>query len=152
MAAGRVAAVARVHAHFHLDEDIEKVAVLTYLRRLCEDLSGILGVPIVVDGGAGELPTTAIQPVGLIVNELVTNAAKHGAGKVTVHYNGEDGCKLTVCDEGEGLSEDFDAKTSARGLGMKIVHVLAQQLGGRVTAGANPAGRGACFVVTLPVN
>ena len=86
MAANRVAAVARVHRHFHLEDDTANVGALTYLRRLCDDLSGILGVPVEVDGDDGSLPTTAIQPVGLIVNELVTNATKHGAGKVTVIY------------------------------------------------------------------
>jgi signal transduction histidine kinase len=33
---------------------------------------------------------------------------------------------------------------------MKLVALLASQLGGRLSAGANPAGRGACFSVTFP--
>jgi two-component sensor histidine kinase len=150
MASNRVAAVARVHRHFHLDEDTANAPALTYLRRLCEDLSGILGVTIDVDGESGMLPTTAIQPVGLIVNELVTNAAKHGAGRVSVTYKCKDGGKLIVCDEGVGLSANFDQATSAHGLGMKIVAVLAKQLGGQFIAGPNPAGKGACFTVTFP--
>ena len=32
------------------------------------------------------VPTTLIQPIGLLTNELVTNAAKHGAGKINVTY------------------------------------------------------------------
>lgn len=82
-AANRVAAVARVHRHFHIEDDTATVPALTYLRRLCEDLSKILGVTVEVDGDNGLLPTTAIQPVGLIVNELVINAAKHGAVRST---------------------------------------------------------------------
>jgi two-component sensor histidine kinase len=39
-AASRVAAVARVHRHFHLEEDTPKVPALTYLRRLCDDQPG----------------------------------------------------------------------------------------------------------------
>ena len=149
IAASRVSAVAQVHRHFHLHEQTERVATLTYLRRLCEDLAGAVGVPIEVSGENGMLPTASIQPIGLIVNELVTNAAKHGAGKITVDYKCKDECKLTVCDEGEGLPADFDATTSGSGLGMKIVNVLATQLGGEVAASANPSGRGACFVVTF---
>jgi len=38
----------------------------------------------------------------------------------------------------------------ANGLGMKVTHVLAGQLGGSLTAGANPAGKGACLTVTFP--
>ena len=149
-AASRVAAVARVHRHFHVEEDTAFVPALTYIRRLCEDLSDILEVPIKVDGDNGSLPTTSIQPVGLIVNELVTNAAKHGAGQVSVSYRCEEVCKITVCDEGSGLPANFDPATNAQGLGMKIAAVLTKQLGGTFTADANPAGKGACFGVSFP--
>ena len=40
----------------------------------------------------------------------------------------------------------------AGSLGMKLVALLTSQLSGRLSAGANPAGRGACFVVTLPAS
>jgi two-component sensor histidine kinase len=149
-AASRVAAVARVHRHFHLEEDTAKVPALTYLRRLCDDLAGILGVPIEVDGDNGLLPTTSIQSIGLVVNEFVINAAKHGAGTVRVTYRCNGSSKITVCDEGSGLPADFDPTTNAKGLGMKIADVLAKQLGGSFSAGPNPAGRGACFAVSFP--
>ena len=148
-AAGRVSAVARVHRHFHLEDDTAFVPALTYLRRLCEDLASILGVTIEVSGENGMLPTTSIQPVGLVVNELVTNAAKHGAGKISVSYRCKDGCKISVCDEGPGLPPDFDPDAQTHGLGMKIAKVLAGQLGGSFTAGANPAGKGACFTLAF---
>jgi two-component sensor histidine kinase len=45
-----------------------------------------LGKPIAVHGDQGEVPTTWVQPIGLIANELVTNAAKHGTGKTDVTY------------------------------------------------------------------
>jgi two-component sensor histidine kinase len=150
-AASRVAAVARVHRHFHLENDVAQVPALAYLRRLCDDLSGIFGVPVEVDGEADLLPTTSIQPVGLIVNELVTNAAKHGAGVINVTYKaGDAGRELIVCDQGEGLPDGFDLPRNVNGLGMKIVDVLAKQLGGAVAARANPSGTGACFAVTFP--
>ena len=43
-----------------------------------------------VDGDSDSLRNESIQPVGLIVNELVTNAAKHGAGPITVMYKSRD--------------------------------------------------------------
>jgi two-component sensor histidine kinase len=150
-AANRVAAVARVHRHFHLENDIAQVPAITYLRRLCDDLSGIFGVPVEVDGESDLLPTTSIQPVGLIVNELVTNAAKHGAGKINVTYkSGTSVRELIVCDQGKGLPDGFDPARSVRGLGMKVVDVLAKQLGGGVAARPNSSGIGACFAVTFP--
>jgi two-component sensor histidine kinase len=146
MAANRVAAVAQVHRNFYTDE-AEETSCITFLRRLCSDLSGILGTTIEVGGDEGKVSTTRIQPIGLIVNELVTNAAKHGAGRIYVEYKIRQGThELSVYDEGEGLSNDFSPEGSA-GLGMKVVTTLARQLGGQMTAQANPAGRGACFKV-----
>jgi two-component sensor histidine kinase len=150
IAATRVAAVARVHRHFYLDEAAEEVSCLTYLRRLCGDLSGILVRPIEVDGDEGSVPTTTIQPIGLIVNELVVNAAKHGAGKIQVTFTLKGNCAISVCDQGTGVARGFEPQSSSAGLGMKVVGVLAKQLGGEFSAGPNPAGRGACFVVTFP--
>jgi two-component sensor histidine kinase len=150
MAANRVAAVAQVHRNFYTDE-AEHTSCITFLRRLCADLSGILGMPIEVRGDEGKVPTTRIQPIGLTLNELVTNAAKHGAGNIDVQYKiAGNGHELTVCDEGRGLPKNFDPDQSV-GLGMKVVTALAKQLGGRMTAQPNPAGKGACFKVAFPM-
>ncbi len=148
-AATRVAAVARVHRNFYLGES-DELSCIQFLSRLCSDLSDICGVPIEVSGDEGMVPTTMIQPIGLLTNELVTNAAKHGAGKVEVMYTVEAGRReLRVCDSGQGVPADFDPAKS-RGLGMKVVDVLAKQLGGVLEVAANPRGHGACFQVGFP--
>ena len=150
MAANRVAAVARVHRNYVSDAAAE-VSCITFIRRLCADLSNILGKPIDVHGDEGNVPTTRIQPIGLLVNELVTNAAKHTMGKIDVTYKIEgDIHELNVCDDGEGLPAGFDPEKSVTGLGMRVVTILANQLSGRVTAHLNPTGRGACFTVAFP--
>ncbi|MGI8611468.1 MAG: ATP-binding protein, partial [Sphingomicrobium sp.] len=56
--------------------------------------------------------------------------------------------ELSVCDQGEGVPADFDV-TNSEGLGMKVVRVLAKQLGGGVEVMPNPNGRGACFRVAF---
>ncbi|MFC6488194.1 sensor histidine kinase [Nitratireductor sp. GCM10026969] len=150
MAANRVAAVARVHQNFHI-EAADEISCIGFLRRLCADLSGILDRPVKVDGDEGNVPTERIQPIGLIVNELVTNAAKHGATNINVVYHLKDGMhELSVRDNGEGLPPGFDLEQSASGLGMKVVKALADQLGGRVSAVPNPSGCGCCFTVAFP--
>lgn len=150
MAANRVAAVAQVHRNFYSDAAAE-VSCITFLRRLCADLANILGRSIGVHGDDGDVPTTSVQPIGLLVNELVTNAAKHSLGKIDVIYRIDgDTHALSVCDDGEGLPVGFDPDQSVTGLGMRVITVLARQLGGRVTAQPNPTGRGSCFVVAFP--
>lgn len=147
-AATRVAAVARVHRNFY-SSDTDQASCITFLSRLCADLSDICGVAVEVSGDEGMVPTTLIQPIGLLTNELVTNAAKHGAGKIDVIYRIEgDRRELSVCDQGPGVPADFDV-ASSEGLGMKVVRVLAKQLGGDVEVVPNPNGRGACFRVAF---
>lgn len=149
MAAHRVGSVARVHRHLLDEQNVASVSALAYITRLSGDLADILGVPVTVTGEETQLTTKTIQSVGLLLNELVTNAAKHGAGTITVSFEAtQSDCKLSVCDEGKGLPPGFDF-AAQKGMGMKIIDVLATQLGGSVTTGAGN-GRGTCLVVTFP--
>ena len=152
-AANRVLAVARVHRNFSADEGSDRVPVVAYLHRLCGELADILSADIKVSGTEASVPTAQILAIGLIVNELATNATKHGGGPIRITFTSEGAGKFELCvlDEGPGLPSGFtlNSKTS-RGLGMKVVTVLVEQLDGSLTAHANPAGRGACFRVAFP--
>jgi two-component sensor histidine kinase len=153
-AANRVLAVARVHRNFAADEAASRIPVVAYLRRLCGELSDILNAPVAVEGGVASVPTSQILAIGLIVNELVTNAKKHGDGVIKVRFDtrADDQHELCVLDRGGGLPKGFLPNAQDRdGIGMKVITALASQLDGKLTAGANPAGSGACFTVTFPV-
>jgi two-component sensor histidine kinase len=149
LAANRIDAVAQVHRHFSSDLSGD-TSCIDYLRRLCADLSAILGRPVVVVGDEGTVPTSSIQPIGLLVNELVTNAAKHGAGRIDVAYTTDNVAhEIVVCDEGPGLPPDFDPNANRPSLGMRIITSLVQQLDGTLTAGHRTEGEGACFSVAF---
>lgn len=149
-AANRVAAVAQVHRHFYADA-ADEVSCVAYLRRLCDELAGILGREIVVDGDEDMVPAASIQPIGLLTNELVTNAAKHGAGKIEVMFSASvDAGRLIVCDAGTGLKSDFDPHSTTAGLGMRVITTLVRQLQGTLSAGPRARGHGACFTVEFP--
>jgi two-component sensor histidine kinase len=153
-AGNRVSAVARVHRTFAAEPSAERLPILAYLRRLCGELADILETGIDIEGIEASIPTEQILALGLIVNELVTNAKKHGVGaiKVTFKSAGPGDYELCVLDEGEGLPDDFTLGSSnnSGGLGLKVVTALVSQLQGRLSAHPNPAGRGACFRVTFP--
>lgn len=137
LAASRVSAVARVHQHIFQTDEADTSGCRYYLERLCEDVSNIIGQEawIVVDGIDAELPVDMIPPIGLAVNELVTNACKNGARlvNVTLEREGAD-FELSVSDDGEGLPADFDPQTTP-GLGMKVVRMVARQLAGTFSFG-----------------
>jgi two-component sensor histidine kinase len=152
IAANRVSAVGRVHRHFAANEVASEVPILGYLRRLCGELSDILGADIAVGGVETNVPSTQILALGLITHELLTNAKKHGAGKIAVALMPYGACAhaLRITDEGEGLPQGFTPERVGGGLGLKVVTALVSQLNGRLAARASPAGRGACITVTFP--
>ncbi|MBC8038041.1 MAG: GAF domain-containing protein [Rhizobiales bacterium] len=149
-AASRVSAVGRAHEHLYLSDSIGTVDCLNYLRRVCADLSALLdGGGIVVEGSEVQMPTKYVVPLGLIVTELVTNAAKQGARNVTVSLAVDPSGRnaLSVTDDGKGLPADFDPAVT-RGLGMKVISSLVSRLKGEMTFGApGGGGRGARFTV-----
>ncbi|HLZ01692.1 MAG TPA: histidine kinase dimerization/phosphoacceptor domain -containing protein [Bradyrhizobium sp.] len=142
LASTRISAVARAHRNIYRNKTVGRANGQDYLERLCSDLSDMLGLNgrerIVVDAVDAELPTEQIVPLGLIVNELVTNAAKHGAGNITVKLEDatSKGYILSVSDQGTSLPADFDPART-RGLGMKVIGALAQQLGGELRFDGN---------------
>jgi two-component sensor histidine kinase len=149
LAANRVAAVAQVHRHFARDAS-DEASCIDFLRRLCSDLSAILDRSVAVTGDPGQVPTTWIQPIGLLVNELVTNAAKHGAGAIDVTYTTTGGRhRLVIRDEGPGLAPDFDPNSERTSLGMRIITLLVKQLRGTMTAVNRSDAKGACFTVSF---
>jgi two-component sensor histidine kinase len=155
IAAGRVAALGRVHRRLHLLDHQDKVEFRGYLQDLCEDLSGLLfragnAHEILVEGWKVEIPTKLAIPLGFIVNELITNSAKYATGQVIVQIEVTSSGKhsLSVIDEGPGLPAGFDPAASV-GLGMKIVLALVKQIGGEFGIWPGKNDRGTRFTVTF---
>jgi two-component sensor histidine kinase len=157
IAANRVATIGSVHKRLHALDHVTSVELKQYLENLCQDMRGILPAEgcehnLAVEGIELEVPTTIGIPLGYIVSELVTNSAKYAKGKITVSL-GVDlgiGCKLSVSDDGPGLPKGFDPKKS-KGLGMKIISSLVNQIGGQLLFGPNHSGGGARFTVLFQV-
>ena len=143
-----------MHRTFAAEPNAERLPILAYLRRLCGELADILETSVAIDGIDASIPTEQILALGLIANELVTNAKKHGAGRDQGHFQDRPAGASTnfaFSTKAKGLPEGFAPdRHSAGSLGMKLVALLVSQLDGRLLAGANPAGRGASFTVRFP--
>jgi two-component sensor histidine kinase len=128
-AAARVLAIAAVHRRLYSGGSPVAADAREYLRRLLDDLRLLLPSSgerrLVLDMQALMLSTDDLAHLGLIVVELVTNALKHGSGKVTIAVMPEaDALAVSVSDEGAGFPASFDPAAAA-GLGLKIVASMA---------------------------
>ena len=92
-------------------------------------------------------------PLGLILNELISNGVRHafpggrsGVIAVDLHQRGDHRLALVVRDNGVGLPGNFALETSSS-LGLRLVMLLAGQIGGELTYRNND---GAEFTVTCP--
>jgi len=151
-AVDRIQTIAEVHASLYRASSTDQVDFAAYLKRLCERLTASLldgdRVRIEVDADPTMAPLEEAVSLGLIVNELVTNAAKHAypppaAGVIHVTLrNMPEQLTLEVCDEGCGLPD----VGSGPGIGMRLVRSLVQQCGGELQVDRE---RGASFVVRL---
>jgi two-component sensor histidine kinase/PAS domain-containing protein len=146
-AAERVRSISDVHAALAGDAGAGSVDFAAYLEDLIARLDRSLGlregVRLALRTEPASLPAEAVVPLGMAVNELVTNAVKYaypspaeGPIEVALEREGDD-LLLSVRDEGVGLP----AGGGRNGLGMRLVRSLAGQAGGELHVGVGPGAR-----------
>lgn len=151
-AVDRIETIADVHASLYRVSSTDQIDFAGYLKRLCDRLATSLldddRVRIEADIDPTMAPLEEAVPLGLIVNELVTNAAKYAypppvAGVIHVAlHNTPEALILKVSDEGRGLP----GPDTASGIGMRLVRSLVQQCGGELQIDRE---RGASFTIRL---
>jgi chemotaxis protein methyltransferase CheR len=144
----RITALGQLYSKLSKADSVEAVDAAIYLDELCGDLiasvhkEGSTSIVLKTDIENELLPTDRAIPIGLIVNELVTNSVKYGfpgeaKGTVTVTLKRVPGAlRLTVADDGQGL----DPRRADSGLGRRFVDGFAQQLGGQVERTSDSRG------------
>lgn len=154
-AAGRIVSIAAVHRRLYEGGPGPHQDAADHLGGLVDDLRRSVGGgerQLALEAAPGlTLPPERMAALGLLATELVTNALKHGAGRVTVSLSMRDGqAELAVRDEGDGFPDGFDAARS-RGLGMRVALAMARQLRGALRVESGPGGRVvASFPAAMP--
>jgi len=154
----RIASMALVHEELYRSGDLGRVDVKEYLERLAprviQTLRGNKRLDIVLDLAACHLPVDKAIPFGLIVNELLTNAIKHGfdgrkTGEIRLAVAVSDAfVRAEVADDGVALPEGFHPE-ACKTLGMQLVVQLTRQLRGALTFGS---GQGTVFRLSFPLS
>ena len=151
-AAGRVDVMGEVHTF--LEHSPETVNLGSYLTDLCQRLSaahrGVRPINIVVEAEDAHVKPEHILPVGMIVNELVTNSLKYAfpggrPGRIGVSVRDGGGAELVmrVEDDGIGCSEDVP-----EGTGSVLMKLMTRQIGGSMVR-ETPA-QGCSVTVRIP--
>jgi two-component sensor histidine kinase len=145
-AVNQVTVMARIHRRLHAGGEDVSVDAERFIGELCEDLKDALvsGFPIAICARIVNHPLSLAQavPLGLIVNELVTNAIKYAfadgrAGTVWVSLERRSlELVLEVRDDGIGISQS----KARSGTGQMLIEALSQQLGGRLAIASSRAG------------
>jgi two-component sensor histidine kinase len=150
----RLSAAGAVHQLLHHEETVHGVRGAAFLNHLCTLIAKSLGVEehFSVTSTASEVSNDAAMPLALILNELLTNAVKHGSvsGALTpVHASlielAPGAMELTVEDGGPGFPPSMSG-TGRRASGLGLVRGLARQLGGTVALEQSALGGARCSV------
>ena len=134
--------MALVHEKLYQSNDLAKLDLNNYLKFLGDNLFQFLGmegkgIKLTMDIRDISLTIDTTIPVGLIINELISNSLKHAfpdgrKGNITLAIHRHDNSLMILFkDDGVGIPEEFDWR-NAKSLGLRLVISLVEQLQGTI--------------------
>ncbi len=139
----RVRSMAMAHERLYRSKDLAHLKLSGYVSSLVSGVAQLFSTDpnrITVQIQVADIPVNMDQavPLGLIINELVTNALKYafpegGSGTLTISIEpkGEDEVALVVADDGVGIPEELDWRNTDT-LGLMLATNLCQQIRGSI--------------------
>jgi two-component sensor histidine kinase len=153
----RVQSMSLIHHKLYTESNISTIDLPAYIGDLIFHLKNSFNdlskhVSFQHKAEAIRMDAGQMIPIGLILNEAITNSIKYAFPKqggticISLLSLGPDCLELTISDNGIGLPEDFDARTT-RSLGMQMIRMLTKQLDGKYFISGSP---GVTIVVRFP--
>lgn len=146
----RVFSMALVHQNLYQSDSLNVIEIKPYLEMLTKNIAQThtneeQNIQLTMDVDDSTVDIDTAIPLGLILNELITNCYKYAFksrqnGEITIvfHQTNKD-LFLSVKDNGIGLPTDFDIQKT-RTLGMNLVRGLVRQLNGTLHFLSNTEG------------
>jgi two-component sensor histidine kinase len=139
----RIRSIATLHEQLYRSKDLSRIDFGAHIRNMTNHLLRSYGVGsdrirVTIDSEQIYLDINTAIPLGLVVNELVSNAIKHGFdgisdGEIKIEFGRtQDKYSLSVSNNGIKFPEGFDINTSTT-LGLELVSSLSKQLKGTIT-------------------
>jgi two-component system, sensor histidine kinase PdtaS len=151
----RVSTIAEVHDHLWRSSHVGFVELADFMTELCKKLRGNTGRHTLnCHADSMLLAADHAIPLGLLINELVTNAVKYaypeGSGEIEVSAREiDEHLHVEVSDHGAGLPEGFDIDQPRASLGFKVVTGMVRQLQGQLKIRNDQ--KGTSFLLDLPI-
>lgn len=155
-ASSRVETIAQVHDHLWRGDAISFIELSDFVSELCKKMNETTAAHTVTcTADALVLSADHAVPLGLLINELVTNASKYaypdGPGVIAVSARKREGyLEIEVADHGIGLPEAFNIDQPRKSLGFRLITGFVRQLGGRLLVEKNQP-TGVRFTVEMPM-
>ena len=152
----RVRAMSIVHEKLYLSDNLSSIDLADYTRFLASQLFSFYGVDhnrVQFEANMEKIwvDINMAIPLGLILNELISNALKHafpedrrGIIRISSHVVGEE-ITLIVHDDGQGIPPELNWKETDS-LGLRLINSLVDQLNGTIE---KEQGEGTTFIITL---
>lgn len=148
----RVYAMSLIHQKLYQSDNMTAINMVTYVPELIAHLKDSFKAGEVIafslDIAPVEMDVTQAIPLGLILNEAITNAIKYAFSEsmtpkqihISVRQLSENKMEMTIQDNGRGLPPDFDASRS-NSLGMRLMRGLTEDIEGVFTLTSNNGTR-----------
>lgn len=154
----RIRAMALVHESMYSSDNLAAIDFKNYVQRLSEPLIAAYAahpdkIESQVTGEVSYLKLSLALPLGLIFNELLTNAIKYAFherhGRIHVHLEEKDSVlNITISDNGVGLPKNVDPLKS-KTFGFRIVRLLTEQIAGHLEVKRK---EGTIFILSIPIS
>lgn len=139
----RIFSMALIHEMLYITKNISQINVSQYITKLSQSVyqsfsAGDFSIEFDYDiDDTIFFETDNMVPIGLIINEIMSNTMKHAfpnkKGIIAIKFcKKENDYFLQVKDNGVGIPEHFDY-TKSKSLGMQLIHILSEQLDGKLT-------------------
>lgn len=135
---GRVRSMALIHQKLYENDDLKSIPFGEYLQELVSEIRASFGmgkIQLNIEAENIFFDVDTAVPLGLIVNEMATNAFKYAfekkeSGSLSIYLTEENGMfTLNVRDDGKGIPDEIDIRKT-KSLGLRLVRMLSQQLEG----------------------
>ncbi|MDP3035478.1 MAG: PAS domain S-box protein [Methanobacteriaceae archaeon] len=153
----RAKSMALIHERLYRSTDLKRIDMGDYIRTLSNDLfyayvTNDQKIQIKLDVEDIMVDINTSIPLGLIINEIITNALKHAfpnemPGSILISFHrAADKLKLEVADDGIGFPKDLDYKNTSS-MGLQLVNSLSNQIDAELTVVME---KGTSFQITFP--